>query len=257
MRFSVLTLFPELIETVARTSITGRAIKNGRIELETIQIRDFAVNAYGQVDDSLYGGGTGMLLRPEPVYQAWLAATGQAGLSEVTHHPEKTRTIFLSPKGRVLNQTIVEELAACPHVILICGHYEGIDQRVLDTVVDEDLSIGDYVLTGGEIAATVLIDAISRLVPGVLPDQSAHEQESHSLGRLEHPQYTRPATWMGQNVPEILLSGHQAKIDRFQYLASLKDTLVKRPDLFNQLQLSAAEYQELIEFTCQDQNPLV
>ncbi|MDD2456929.1 MAG: tRNA (guanosine(37)-N1)-methyltransferase TrmD [Eubacteriales bacterium] len=257
MRFSVLTLFPELVETVARTSITGRALKNGRIELETIQIRDFAVNAYGQVDDTLYGGGTGMLLRPEPVYQAWLAATGQSDRTEVMHHPEKTRTIFLSPKGRVLNQSIVEELADCPHVILICGHYEGVDQRVLDTIVDEDLSIGDYVLTGGEIAAAVLIDAVSRLVPGVLPDQSAHEQESHSLGRLEHPQYTRPAAWMGRTVPEILLSGHQARIDQFQYLASLQDTMVKRPDLFNQLHLSAEDYRKLIEFTCQDPNPLV
>lgn len=257
MRFSVLTLFPDLVETVSHTSITGRAIKNGRIELETIQIRDFAVNAYGQVDDTLYGGGTGMLLRPEPVYQAWLAATGQSGQTEVVHHPKKPRTIFLSPKGRVLNQSIVEELAACPHVILICGHYEGIDQRVLDTIVDEDLSIGDYVLTGGEIAAAVLIDAVSRLVPGVLPDQTAHEQESHSLGRLEHPQYTRPAAWMGHLVPEILLSGHQARIDQFQYLASLQDTMVKRPELFNQLHLSAEDYRKLIEFTCQDPIPLV
>lgn len=257
MRFSVLTLFPELVESVARTSITGRAIKNGQIELDAIQIRDHAINAYGQVDDTLYGGGTGMLLRPEPVYAAWLQATGQSGHSEVVHHPEKTRTIFLSPKGRVLDQTLVEELAACPHVILVCGHYEGIDQRVLDFIVDEEVSIGDYVLTGGEIAAAVLIDAVSRLVPGVLPDQSAHEQESHSLGRLEHPQYTRPASWQGQKVPDVLLSGHQAKIDQFQYLASLKDTMVKRPDLFNQLQLSALEYQELIKFTCQDQNPLV
>ena len=257
MRFSVLTLFPELVESIVQTSITGRAIKNGRIELSSIQIRDFAVNAYGQVDDTLYGGGTGMLLRPEPVYAAWLEATGQSSSAEVVQHPEKTRTIFLSPKGRVLNQDLVEELATCPHLILVCGHYEGIDQRVLDAVVDEEVSIGDYVLTGGEIAAAVLIDAVSRLVPGVLPDQSAHEQESHSLGRLEHPQYTRPSSWQGQKVPDILLSGHQAKIDKFQYLSSLKDTLVKRPDLFNQLQLSAADYQELIEFTCQDPNPLV
>ncbi|NCA98305.1 MAG: tRNA (guanosine(37)-N1)-methyltransferase TrmD [Clostridia bacterium] len=257
MRFSVLTLFPELVESIAQTSITGRALKNGHIELQTIQIRDFAINAYGQVDDALYGGGTGMLLRPEPVYAAWLQATGQTGQPEVVHHPEKVRTIFLSPKGRVLNQAMVEELTTCQHLILICGHYEGIDQRVLDVLVDEEVSIGDYVLTGGEIAAAVLIDAVSRLVPGVLPDQSAHELESHSLGRLEHPQYTRPSSWQGLKVPEVLLSGHQARIDRFQYLSSLKDTLVKRPDLFNQLQLSAGEYQELIEYTCQDPDPLL
>ncbi len=252
LRFSVLTLFPELVETVVQASITGRAIKNGLIELNAVQIRDFAVNAYGQVDDALYGGGTGMLLRPEPVYAAWLHATGQTGQAVPDHHPQAVRTIALSPKGRVLTQAVVEDLAVCPHLVLVCGHYEGIDQRVLDCVVDEELSIGDYVLTGGEIAATVLIDAVSRLVPGVLPDQAAHEQESHSLGRLEHPQYTRPANWHGYSVPDVLMSGHQAKIERYQYLASLQDTMLKRPDLFNQMRLSAADYQELIEFTCQN-----
>lgn len=248
VKFTILSLFPELVTSVVQTSITGRAIKNGVIDLATIQIRDYAVNAYGQVDDTLYGGGTGMLLRPEPVYRAWLAATGQSEQTTVQHHPAGTRTIFMSPKGRVLTQSVVEELANCPHLVLLCGHYEGIDQRVLDQVVDEELSIGDYVLTGGEIAAAVVIDAVSRLIPGVLLDQSAHEQESHSLGRLEHPQFTRPAIWQDLKVPDVLTSGHQAKIERFQYLASLQDTLLKRPDLFNQLQLSADDYRELIEF---------
>ncbi len=252
MKISVLTLFPELITTAVQTSITGRALKNGQLSLSTVQIRDFAINDYGQVDDSLYGGGPGMLLRPEPVYGAWLSATGQTGRTAPDHRPAGTRTVYLSPRGRVLNQSVVEELSGWPHLVLLCGHYEGIDQRVLDTIVDEDLSIGDYVLTGGELAAVVVIDAVTRLLPGVLRDSRAHEQESHSLGRLEHPQYTRPPCWQGQYVPDVLLSGHQARIERYQYLASLWDTCRRRPDLFNRLQLPAETYQELIEFACQN-----
>ena len=239
MRFSVLTLFPELIQASVQTSITGRAIDKGLLAVDPVQIRDFAVNAYGQVDDTLYGGGTGMLLRPEPVFAAWRAVQDRAG---------KGRTIHLTPKGRVLNQKLVEELATAEHLILLCGHYEGIDQRALDAVVDLEVSIGDYVLTGGEIAANVLIDAVARLVPGVLPNEAAHALESHSLGRLEQPHYTRPASWQDRSVPDVLLSGHQAKIDRYQYLASLQETLQKRPDLFDTLQLSAPEFKELIEF---------
>jgi tRNA (guanine37-N1)-methyltransferase len=250
MKMTVLTLFPELITAVAQASITGRAIKSGLIEVDTVQIRDFAVNTYGQVDDTLYGGGVGMLIRPEPIYKAWQSVIPSAGATGV-------RTIHLSPKGRVLNQKIVEELASCDQLILLCGHYEGIDQRVIDEIVDEELSIGDYVLTGGEIAANVLIDAVARLIPGVLPSSAAHEQETHSLGRLEQPQYTRPANWQGHLVPDVLTSGHQAKIDRYQYLASLQETLVKRPDLFNQMQLSAEDYRELIEFYCQNRKALI
>ncbi|MDD2533643.1 MAG: tRNA (guanosine(37)-N1)-methyltransferase TrmD [Eubacteriales bacterium] len=253
LRFSVLTLFPDLIQDAVQTSITGRALRAGLIELQTIQIRDYAVNDYGQVDDALYGGGTGMLLRPEPIYAAWQDAQVDKNSNPVEQilandHSPKIKTILLSPKGQVLNQKRVEELAKEDQLVLICGHYEGIDQRVLDEVVDLEISIGDYVLTGGEIAAIVLIDAVSRLVPGVLPRDEAHELESHSLGRLEQPHYTRPANWQGRTVPDVLTSGHQAKIDRHQYLASLAETMRKRPDLFNQLQLDPADYRDLIEF---------
>lgn len=264
MLMTVLTLFPELITGVAQTSITGRAIRNGLIQVETVQIRDYAVNAYGQVDDTLYGGGTGMLLRPEPVFEAWqsvIAAYRPNDIRDDQQGPQdlqgeqitrRVRTIYLSPKGRVLNQKIVEELADFDQLVLICGHYEGIDQRLVETIVDEELSIGDYVLTGGEIAANVLIDSVARLIPGVLAKSEAHEQESHSLGRLEQPHYTRPANWQGLTVPDVLMSGHQAKIERYQYLAGLQETLTKRPDLFDQLQLSADDYRELIDFYCQN-----
>ena len=231
MRFSVLTLFPELVESIVQTSITGRAIKNGRIELSSIQIRDFAVNAYGQVDDTLYGGGTGMLLRPEPVYAAWLEATGQSSSAEVVQYPEKTRTIFLSPKGRVLNQDLVEELATCPHLILVCGHYEGIDQRVLDAVVDEEVSIGDYVLSGGELAAMVVLDCIVRQLPGALGDAASAAQDSFVNGLLDCPHYTRPEVFKVEAVPPVLLSGNHAHIDRWRLKQALGRTWTRRPDL--------------------------
>jgi tRNA (guanine37-N1)-methyltransferase len=241
MHLSVLTLFPELIEQIVDSSITGRARAAGIYKLETVQIRDFAVNRYGKVDDYCFGGGTGMLMMAEPVFQAWLSV----------HSPVKQdqtcRTIYLSPRGRVFNQAHAAELAQYDHLILVCGHYEGIDQRVLDEIVDEELSIGDYVLTGGELAACVVIDALLRHVPGVLPDEAAYTQESHMAGLLEHPQYTRPAIWHDQSVPDVLLSGHQRKIERWQLLHSRLDTLRKRPDLLARHQMSKEDWQELIE----------
>lgn len=253
LRFSVLTLFPELVVGAVQTSITGRAIRQGLIKIEPIQIRDFAVNAYGQVDDSLYGGGTGMLLRPEPIYAAWKQARtdliqNNNSSDTASTCSKRVKTLHLTPKGQVLTQKLVESLAQEEQLILICGHYEGIDQRVLDEVVDLEVSIGDYILTGGEIAAIVLIDAVSRLVPGVLPNDDAHQLESHSLGRLEQPHYTRPAVWKNRSVPDVLTSGHQSNIDRYNYLASLVETMNKRPDLFNQLPLKSSDYRDLIEF---------
>lgn len=240
MLFSILTLFPELISQVTGTSITGRALAAGRFALETIQIRDFAVNSYGKVDDYLFGGGTGMLMMAQPVYAAWEKATrDQPGLT-------RRRTIYLSPRGQVLNQQKVRELAGYDQLVLICGHYEGLDQRLIDAVVDEELSVGDYVLTGGELAACVVIDAIARLLPGVLPNEQAYVEESHTAGRLEHPQYTRPAVWQDRPVPEILLSGHQARIERWQYLQSLHETLTRRPDLFNRLTLQEQDWRDLV-----------
>ena len=238
MRISVLTLFPEMIDQSVGSSITGRALQSGIFSLETIQIRDFAVNRYGKVDDYCFGGGTGMLMMAEPVWQAWQKAC------EIP--AKKRRTVYLSPKGHLFNQAKAAELAELDQLILLCGHYEGIDQRVLDEIVDEDLSIGDYVLTGGELAASVVIDAMLRLIPGVLPNEDAYSRESHMAGLLEHPQYTRPAAWHGIKVPDVILSGHQAKIEHWQRLASLHETMVRRPDLFSKLHLTAREWEELI-----------
>lgn len=247
MRLTVLTLFPEMIEQAVGSSITGRALQNGVFELETIQIRDFAVNDYGKVDDYCYGGGTGMLMMAEPVWQSWQSACKVPA--------ERRRTIHLSPRGQVFNQSKAAELAQIDHLILLCGHYEGIDQRVLDQIVDEELSIGDYVLTGGELAACVVIDALSRLIPGVLPNEDAFTKESHMAGLLEYPQYTRPAEWHDCKVPDVLLSGHQANIDQWQRLESLRETMIRRPDLFVQQKLSSEEWEKLIELVKNEQHP--
>ena len=247
MHLSVLTLFPELIEQVVGSSITGRARAAGIYELETVQIRDYAVNRYGKVDDYCFGGGTGMLMMAEPVYQAWLAAHSRV------KQEQSCRTIFLSPRGRVFKQAQAIELAQYDHLILICGHYEGIDQRVLDEIVDEELSIGDYVLTGGELAACVVMDALLRHVPGVLPDEAAYTQESHMAGLLEHPQYTRPAIWRGKSVPDVLLSGHQRKIEQWQLRQSQLETLRKRPDLLARHMMSRETWQEIIEVLEEEQ----
>jgi tRNA (guanine37-N1)-methyltransferase len=238
MRLSVLTLFPEIIQACISASITGRALQNGVFELETIQIRDFAVNHYGKVDDYCFGGGTGMLMMAEPIWRAWQKACQIPS--------EKRRTLYLSPKGRVLTQAIAAELAELDHLVLICGHYEGVDQRVIDKIADDEISIGDYVLTGGELAACVVMDSLLRLIPGVLPNESAYLRESHADGLLEQPHYTRPAEWQGLKVPEVLLSGHQAKIDEWQKMESLRQTMIRRPDLFNQLKLDENTWRALI-----------
>jgi tRNA (guanine37-N1)-methyltransferase len=238
MRITVLTLFPEIIQTNLSASMTGRALQNGIFDLDIIQIRDFAVNSYGKVDDYCFGGGTGMLLMAEPVWQAWRAAC--------QYQATRRRTIYLSPRGQVFRQAKAAELSQFDHLIFICGHYEGIDQRVLDRVVDEEISLGDYVLTGGELAACVVADALLRLVPGVLPNEEAYCRESHADGLLEYPQYTRPACWQGMDVPDVLLSGHKARIEEWQHLESLSLTMRSRPDLFGQQTLDAATWQALL-----------
>lgn len=221
MRFDVLTLFPEMFDAI-KTSIVGRAINQELIELNLINFREFSTDKQRHVDDCPYGGGAGMVIKPEPVYAAYKAITENLEY--------KPKVIFLSPQGKVFNQQMARELSKEKHLILLCGHYEGIDQRVLDKVVDEEISIGDYVLTGGELPAMVLIDAISRNIDGVLDDESLVD-ESFNNDLLEYPQYTRPEVFMGEKVPEVLLSGHHANIEKWRREKSLEITKKKRPDL--------------------------
>ena len=253
MKFTVLTLFPDYILRVIDNSITGRALAEGIFELECLDIRDFAVNDYGQVDDALYGGGTGMLLRPEPVWDA-LKACGYIRESETGEIIYETGTTlyYLSPKGKVFDQKTAYDFAEQEHIILLCGHYEGIDERVLQAAKAVPISLGDFVLTGGEIAACAIMDAVARLLPGTLPDESAHREESHASGFLEEPQYTRPYDWRGYKVPDVLLSGHQANIDKFRQAGRLAETLRFRPDMLKDTAISAAEFRDLLEMTESD-----
>ncbi|MCQ2528749.1 MAG: tRNA (guanosine(37)-N1)-methyltransferase TrmD [Saccharofermentans sp.] len=239
MRFSVITLFPEQVRGFLAQSITGRAMDKGIISLDTVDIRDHAINDYGKVDDTLYGGGTGLLIQCDPVYDSWKTLCSEE---------EKPYTIYVSPKGGVLNQKKVIDLSKKKHVAIICGHYEGIDSRVIDEICDEELSIGDYVLTGGELAACVIIDSVSRMIDGVLPNEDAYTNESHMDGLLEAPQYTKPSSWHGKDVPEVLLSGNDAMIKYYNRTAALVETWQKRPDMMNKLQLSEEDWQKAIAF---------
>ena len=221
MRFDVLTLFPEMFDSLEK-SIIGRARKNGIIDINLINIRDFSQNKHKKVDDTPYGGGNGMVMMPDVVYRAYESIK-----------KEKSKVIYLSPQGKKLDQKKVEELAKEEQLILLCGHYEGIDQRVLDEIVDEEISIGDYVLTGGELPAMVLIDSVSRYVEGVL-QQGSTAEESFSMGLLEYPQYTRPEIFKGNKVPEVLLSGNHQKIEEWRKQKSIEITRKKRPDLLKE-----------------------
>ena len=218
MKFDVLTLFPEMFQAI-KQSILGRAEEKNLIQINLINIRDFSKDKHKKVDDTPYGGGAGMVMRADVVYDAYKSMQN-----------ENAKVIYLTPQGKKLDQKKVEELSKEKHLILLCGHYEGIDQRVIDKIVDEEISIGDYVLTGGELPAMVLIDSVSRYVEGVLSESSTNE-ESFSQGLLEYPQYTRPETFEGVKVPEILLSGHQENIKKWREEKSLENTKLKRPDL--------------------------
>ena len=224
MRFDVLTLFPEMFVPLQQ-SILERAQKNGNIDINLINIRDFSKDKPKKVDDTPYGGGAGMVIRPDVVYDAYNSVENR----------ENAKVIFLSPQGKTLNQQKVEELSKQEHLILLCGHYEGIDQRVLDKIVDEEISIGDYVLTGGELPSMVLIDAVSRYVDGVLNKESIKE-ESFSNNLLEYPQYTRPETFLDEKVPEVLISGHHENIRKWREEQSKIITNKKRPDLMINLE---------------------
>ncbi len=218
MKFDVLTLFPEMFE-ILNQSIIGKAIEKDLIDIHLINIRDFSKDKHKKVDDTPYGGGAGMVMKPDVVYDAYQSIKDR-----------NAKVIYMSPQGKPLNQDKVEELSKENHLIILCGHYEGIDQRVLDKIVDEEISIGDYVLTGGEIPAMVLIDSVSRYVEGVLKEDSIKE-ESFSNGLLEYPQYTRPEVFEGMKVPEILLSGHHENIEKWRKEKSLEITKKKRPDI--------------------------
>ena len=248
MQFDVLTLFPEMFE-ILNESIIGRAKEKGLIDINLINIRDFSKNKHKKVDDTPYGGGAGMVIQPDVVYDAYKSVISNTDDAEKS---TKARVIYMSPQGKKLDQQKVEELSKQEHLILLCGHYEGIDQRVLDSIVDEEISIGDYVLTGGELPAMVLIDSVSRYVEGVLKDGSTTE-ESFSQGLLEYPQYTRPEVFEGQQVPEVLRSGNHQMIDKWRREQSLKRTLEKRQDLLEKVDLSDEDKKilEKIEMTCQ------
>ena len=237
MNYHVLTLFPEMIENGMNTSITGRAITKGLLSLEAINIRDFAFNKHQKVDDYPYGGGAGMLMQAEPVYLSYESIAERIG--------RKPRVIFLTPQGKTFNQDMAKEFALEEDLVFLCGHYEGIDERVLEEIVTDYVSIGDYVLTGGELPAMVMMDSISRMVPGVLNNQESGETESFSGNLLEYPQYSRPEEWHGKKVPEVLLSGHQANVDKWRREQSIIRTAKWRPDLLPKADLTNKEWNEV------------
>lgn len=237
MNFHVLTLFPEMIEQGMHTSIIGRAIAGGYLSIDAINIRDYAFNKHQKVDDYLYGGGAGMLMQAEPVYLAYESVQKKLGY--------RPRVVYLTPQGEVFHQTMAKELAKEKDLVFLCGHYEGIDERVLDEIVTDYVSIGDYVLTGGELPAMVMMDSISRMVPGVLSNQESGETESFAENLLEYPQYSRPEEWHGQKVPPVLLSGHHANIEAWRREQSILRTAKRRPDLLKKADLTNKEWSQV------------
>lgn len=230
MRIDILTLFPEMCLSVLGESIIGRARENECVEINCINIRDYTLDKHNRVDDSPYGGGTGMIMQTQPIYDCFEALCSEIG--------KRPHLIYLSPQGKTLTQERVKELSKLDNIALLCGHYEGIDQRVIDEIVDEEISIGDYVLTGGELPALVLADSISRMLPGVLANEDAFTLESHYSGLLEYPQFTRPFEWHGVEVPEVLISGHHANIQKWQREQSLLRTFERRPDMLEKAELT-------------------
>ncbi|MBQ7089563.1 MAG: tRNA (guanosine(37)-N1)-methyltransferase TrmD, partial [Clostridia bacterium] len=223
MKFTVMTLFPDMVDRILNESIIGRARKNNIISVDCIDIRDFSTDKHRRVDDYPFGGGGGMVMRCQPIYDCYQSVVEKNG--------EKPYTVYVSPRGSVLTQKKAKQLSSLPHLAVLCGHYEGVDQRVLDEIVDEEISIGDYVLTGGELPACVLIDCISRMLPGVLAEESSYTEESHYNGLLEHPQYTQPRIWNEKAVPEVLTEGNHRLIDRWKNEQSIRITQKMRPDL--------------------------
>ena len=231
MRFDIMTLFPELVSFVLGESIIGRAQRSGAIKIKAHNIRDYSEDKHRRVDDTPYGGGKGMLMMAPPIYNCYSAILDEQKKSGF--QPEKRRVIYMSPAGKVLNQKKAEEFSAYDNIIILCGHYEGVDRRIIDEIVDEEVSIGDFVLTGGEVPAAILVDCVSRLLPGVLSDPECYEKENISSGMLEYPQYTRPYEFHGVKVPDVLISGHHANIDKWRDESARELTERQRPDLLS------------------------
>ena len=244
MRIDILTLFPDAVDAMMHASILGRAQERGYITIRTHQIRSFTTNKQMQVDDYPYGGGRGAVMQADPLYRTWCHVCDEAGAP--------VHTIFLSPCGHVFRQEDAKRLSQMDNLVLVCGHYEGIDQRFIDECVDEELSIGDFVLTGGEIPAMAVADAVCRLVPGVLPDKECFEDESHWDGLLEYPQYSRPAVWHGRAVPPILLSGDHAKVARWRRKQSFLRTRARRPDMYAKLRFDTKEDKKILREIADD-----
>ena len=237
MRIDILTLFPEMCERVLSESIIGRSRENGLVEINCTNIRDYSKDKHRRVDDATYGGGVGMLMQVDPIYDCFCALTEKIG--------KRPHLIYMSPQGKTLTQERVKELSQLENIAILCGHYEGVDERVIEEIVDEEISIGDYVLTGGELPALVLADSITRMLPGVLAEDIAYEEESHYNSLLEYPQYTRPYEWHGKKVPDVLLSGHHANICKWRREQQLKRTYERRPDLLESAELDKKDKQFL------------
>lgn len=233
MRIDVLTLFPEMCENVLSESIIGRARENGCLEIKCHNIRDFSTDKHNHVDDAPYGGGTGMVMQAQPIYDCFMALCEEIG--------EKPYLIYMSPQGETLKQNKVKKLSTMNNIAILCGHYEGVDERIIEEIVDEEISIGDFVLTGGELPAMVLADSIARMLPGVLANNEAFENESHYDSLLEYPQYTRPVEWKERKVPDVLMSGHHANINKWRREKSIERTLKRRPDMIKNANLSKKE----------------
>ena len=246
MNFHVLTLFPEMIMNGLETSILGRAAAKGIVSFEAVNIRDYTLERHGKVDDYPYGGGAGMVMQAEPIYRAYEALVEKIG--------KKPRVIYMTPQGQTFNQSIAEDLAKEEDLVFLCGHYEGVDERVLEMIATDYLSAGDYVLTGGELPAMMMIDCISRLVPGVLNNNVSAEFETFHDNLLEYPQYSRPEEWHGKKVPEVLLSGHHKNIETWRRQQSIKRTLERRPDLLADANLSKKEKQYLAELLAEQES---
>ncbi len=230
MRIDILTLFPDMCNTVMSESIIGRARQANKVEINCVDIRDYTLDKHRRVDDKPYGGGMGMVMTAQPIFDCFQSLCREIGA--------RPHFIYLTPQGKTLTQTRVKELAKLDNIALLCGHYEGIDERVIEALKPEEISVGDYVLTGGELPALIVADAVSRMLPGVLSDDACFEEESHFNALLEYPQYTHPSVWQDREVPEVLLSGHHANVDKWRREQSLKRTYERRPDLLNHAELS-------------------